>query len=74
MEEAAMSVIIVLIGFSLLVAVVFLFAFLWAVKNGQYEDRYTPSVRILFDNDNNKTGTVTKSKNKSLAENKRVSK
>lgn len=45
-----MSVIIVLIGFSLLVAVVFLFAFLWAVKNGQYEDRYTPSVRILFDN------------------------
>jgi cbb3-type cytochrome oxidase maturation protein len=50
MEEAAMSVIIVLIGFSLLVAVVFLFAFLWAVKNGQYEDRYTPSVRILFDN------------------------
>jgi cbb3-type cytochrome oxidase maturation protein len=44
-----MSVIIVLIGFSLLVAVVFLFAFLWAVKNGQYEDRYTPSVRILFD-------------------------
>jgi cbb3-type cytochrome oxidase maturation protein len=50
MEEAALSVIIVLIGFSLLVAVVFLFAFLWAVKNGQYEDRYTPSVRILFDN------------------------
>jgi cbb3-type cytochrome oxidase maturation protein len=50
MEEAAVSVIIVLIGFSLLVAVVFLFAFLWAVKNGQYEDRYTPSVRILFDN------------------------
>lgn len=49
-----MSVIILLIGFSLLVAVIFLFAFLWAVKNGQYEDRYTPSVRILFDNDNSK--------------------
>lgn len=46
-----MSVIILLIGFSLLVATVFLFAFLWAVKNGQYEDRYTPSVRILFDDD-----------------------
>lgn len=44
-----MSVIVILIGFSLLVAVIFLFAFLWAVKNGQYEDRYTPSVRILFD-------------------------
>ena len=46
-----MSIIILLIGFSLLVATVFLIAFLWAVKNGQYEDRYTPSVRILFDND-----------------------
>jgi cbb3-type cytochrome oxidase maturation protein len=51
MEETAVNVIILLIGFSLLVAAVFLFAFLWAVKNGQYEDRYTPSVRILFDND-----------------------
>ncbi len=46
-----MSVIILLIGFSLLVAVIFLFSFLWAVRNGQYEDRYTPSVRILFDNE-----------------------
>jgi cbb3-type cytochrome oxidase maturation protein len=45
------SVIILLIGFSLLVASVFLISFLWAVKNGQYDDRYTPSVRILFDDD-----------------------
>jgi cbb3-type cytochrome oxidase maturation protein len=67
-----MSVIIVLIGFSLLVAVVFLFAFLWAVKNGQYEDRYTPSVRILFDNNDNKTvpGKINAEK-KSQAENKK---
>jgi cbb3-type cytochrome oxidase maturation protein len=46
-----MSVIILLIFFSLIVAVCFLAAFLWAVKTGQYEDKYTPSVRILFDND-----------------------
>lgn len=46
-----MSVIIVLIFFSLLVAGFFLAAFLWAVRNGQYDDRYTPSVRILFDNE-----------------------
>jgi cbb3-type cytochrome oxidase maturation protein len=46
-----MSVILVLIFFSLLVAAGFLAAFLWAVRTGQYEDRYTPSVRILFDND-----------------------
>jgi len=43
------SVILVLIGFSLLVAVGFLIAYLWAVKSGQYDDKYTPSVRILFD-------------------------
>lgn len=44
-----MSVIIILMGFSLLVAIVFLIAFLWSVKSGQYEDKYTPSIRILFD-------------------------
>lgn len=44
-----MSVMFVLIGFSLLVAVGFLLAFLWSVKKGQYDDDYTPSVRILFE-------------------------
>jgi cbb3-type cytochrome oxidase maturation protein len=46
-----MSVIVILIFFSVLVAGGFLLAFLWAVKSGQYEDRYTPSVRILFDDE-----------------------
>ncbi len=46
-----MSVIAILIFFSVLVAAAFLAAFIWAVKSGQYEDRYTPSVRILFDDD-----------------------
>lgn len=44
-----MSVLFVLITASLLVALVFLAAFIWSVKSGQYEDDYTPSVRILFD-------------------------
>jgi len=44
-----MSAIVVLICASLLVAVGFLIAFLWAVKSGQFEDKYTPSVRMLFD-------------------------
>ncbi|HOJ17695.1 MAG TPA: cbb3-type cytochrome oxidase assembly protein CcoS [Ignavibacteriaceae bacterium] len=44
-----MSVIAMLIIFSLIVAGGFLIAFLWAVKSGQYDDKYTPSVRILFD-------------------------
>ena len=46
-----MGVIVILIFFSVLVAGGFLVAFLWAVRSGQYEDRYTPSVRILFDDE-----------------------
>jgi cbb3-type cytochrome oxidase maturation protein len=45
---------VILIGFSLLVAVGFLIAFLWSVKSGQYSDTYTPSVRMLFDDDKSK--------------------
>jgi cbb3-type cytochrome oxidase maturation protein len=44
-----MSAIFILIAVSLLVALGFLGAFLWANFNGQYDDDYTPSVRILFD-------------------------
>ena len=44
-----MSAIYVLIGFSLLAALSFLGAFIWSIKSGQYDDDYTPSVRILFD-------------------------
>ncbi|MFK7806262.1 MAG: cbb3-type cytochrome oxidase assembly protein CcoS [Saprospiraceae bacterium] len=45
-----MKIIFLLIGISLIVALGFLCAFFWAVNDGQYEDDYTPSVRILFDN------------------------
>jgi cbb3-type cytochrome oxidase maturation protein len=44
-----MAIIFLLIGISLLVALAFLGAFLWAVRSGQYDDEYTPSVRMLFD-------------------------
>ncbi|CAM3622551.1 cbb3-type cytochrome oxidase assembly protein CcoS [Flavobacterium gelidilacus] len=46
-----MSVIYILITVSIFVAVVFLFAFIKAVKSGQYDDDYTPSVRMLFDDE-----------------------
>ena len=49
-----MEVIIILVGASLFVAIGFLIAYLWAVKSGQYDDKYTPSVRILFDEKINK--------------------
>lgn len=44
-----MSVIIILLIASISVAILFLVAFLWGVKSGQFEDDYAPSSRILFD-------------------------
>ena len=46
-----MSVIYLLITISIVVAIVFLGAFIKAVKSGQYDDDYTPSVRMLFDDE-----------------------
>ena len=46
-----MSVLVLLIIVSVLVAGGFLMAFLWSVKNGQMDDDYTPSVRMLFDDE-----------------------
>ncbi len=44
-----MSVVFILVFAAIIMAGAFLIAFIWSVKNGQYEDTYTPSVRILFD-------------------------
>ncbi len=46
-----MSVIYLLISISIIVAIVFFIAFIMAVKKGQYDDDYTPSVRMLFDDE-----------------------
>ena len=48
-----MNVIFILIAVSLLVAIGFLISFIWSIRTGQYEDEYTPSVRILFDDETN---------------------
>lgn len=44
-----MSVIFILIPIALILALGFLSAFFWATKDGQFDDAYSPSVRILFD-------------------------
>ncbi|KAA2218775.1 MULTISPECIES: cbb3-type cytochrome oxidase assembly protein CcoS [Maribacter] len=46
-----MSVIYVLLAISIIVAIVFFAAFIFSVKNGQYDDSYTPSVRMLFEDE-----------------------
>jgi len=46
-----MNVIYIMIFVSVLIAVLFLIAFIKSVKSGQYDDTYTPSVRMLFDDE-----------------------
>ncbi|UMB54806.1 cbb3-type cytochrome oxidase assembly protein CcoS [Lutibacter sp. A64] len=54
-----MEVVYITIGVSIIVAVFFFIVFIKSVKSGQYEDTYTPSVRMLFDDE-----LVTKKKEK----------
>ena len=44
-----MMIIVLLIFISLGIAIFFFFFYIWAVKSGQYDDTYSPGVRILFD-------------------------
>lgn len=46
-----MEVIYITIGVSIVVAIFFFIIFIKTVKSGQYEDTYTPSVRMLFDDE-----------------------
>jgi cbb3-type cytochrome oxidase maturation protein len=46
-----MDVIYIMIVVSLIIALLFFFLFLRTVKTGQYDDVYTPSVRMLFDDE-----------------------
>jgi cbb3-type cytochrome oxidase maturation protein len=44
-----MNIIVVLILISVVVALIFLGAFFWAVKSGQFDDTDSPAVRMLID-------------------------
>lgn len=46
-----MSVIYILLTISIVVAIFFFLAFIISVKKGQFDDTYTPSVRMLFDDE-----------------------
>lgn len=61
-----MSVIYLLISISIVVALAFLYIFIKAVKNGQFDDDYTPSVRMLFEDelkDRNNSKSQTEKQN-----------
>jgi cbb3-type cytochrome oxidase maturation protein len=44
-----MTIIILLIAISVSIALLFLGVFIWSLTSGQYDDTYTPSVRMLFE-------------------------
>jgi cbb3-type cytochrome oxidase maturation protein len=46
-----MSILILLVILAILIAGSFLAAFFWATHDGQFEDTFSPSVRILMEND-----------------------
>lgn len=46
-----MSIIYMLLAISVVVALIFFAAFILSVKKGQYDDTYTPSVRMLFEDE-----------------------
>lgn len=57
-----MEVVYITIGVSVIIAIIFFVVFLMNIKKGQYEDIYTPSIRMLFDDEVKKD---TKNKEKS---------
>lgn len=54
-----MSVIYLLICISIVLAVTFLYVFIRAVRSGQFDDDYTPSVRMLFEDEIKKSKPKT---------------
>lgn len=46
-----MSIIYMLLAISVVVALIFFAAFIFSVRKGQYDDTYTPSVRMLFEDE-----------------------
>jgi cbb3-type cytochrome oxidase maturation protein len=70
-----MSVIYVLLTISIIVAIGFFTAFIISVRSGQYDDSYTPSVRMLFEDElvkdpSSTSSTNIKNENKSIQLNK----
>jgi cbb3-type cytochrome oxidase maturation protein len=63
-KPSHLSALFILIGISILVAGGFLSAFLWSVRNGQFDDDYTPSIRILFDDPQDSANELKKKSQK----------
>ena len=67
-----MSVIYVLLAISITVAIIFFVAFILSVKSGQYDDVYTPSVRMLFEDELVKDPNTKKNQKQVLTKDKQT--
>lgn len=60
-----MGMIYIMLIVSLIIALFFLIGFFWATNSGQFDDDYTPSVRILFDDESTEKSKTQIENNKS---------
>ena len=67
-----MSIIYMLLAISVVVAIVFFVAFIFSVKKGQYDDTYTPSVRMLFEDELVKTKKASTEKTNTNNSNRKL--
>jgi len=61
-----MTAIYLMLPVSLLLALIFLIAYVWSVRSGQYDDTRTPSLRILADDAGGAKANAVSTKNPSL--------
>ena len=54
-----MAVIYLLLPLALLVSVGFVLMFVWATRDGQFDDTATPQIRVVFDEESSAPGSVS---------------
>lgn len=64
--HSTVNIVFLMISVSIVIAVIFFILFIKSVKSGQYDDMYTPSVRMLFDDEFVDKSHQTKSKPNSI--------
>lgn len=58
-----MNILYLLIPLGLVMVAIMVWAFFWAVKEGQFDDMQTPAVQILLDDDTHPMSNEPKSRN-----------
>lgn len=59
-----MNILFFMVPAAIIVAVIFVIAFIWATKKGQYDDLETPAHKILIDDEKVKNSITKQQKRK----------